>query len=205
MSAYLVQSPWITGTAKTTAQSAFTREQALAILHKYVKNENLRRHMYAAEVAMRAYAIKYNGDADEWGIVGLLHDFDWEIHPTLEDHPIKGHPILEQAGVPAVIRQAIMAHAPHTGTLPQTDMEKCIFAVDEISGFIVACALVQPTKKLADVTVESIKKKLKSKGFAAKVNREEIAQGVAMLGIPEDEHYQTVLTAMQNIHKALGL
>lgn len=182
-----------------------TRDEALTILHQHVKNENLRRHMYATEAAMRTYAIKFNGDRDEWGIVGLLHDFDWEIHPTLEDHPTKGQPILESAGVPPQIRQAIMAHAPHTGTKPETMMEKCIFAVDEISGFIVACALVQPDKKLANVTVEGIKKKLKSKGFAAKVNREEIAQGVALIEVPADEHYQTVLTAMQDIHEQLGL
>lgn len=182
-----------------------TRDEALAILHDHVKNENLRRHMYAVEAAMRAYAAKYNGDADEWGIVGVLHDFDWEIHPTLEDHPAKGQPILESKGVPENIRKAIMTHAPHTGTKAETMMEKCIFAVDEISGFIVACALVTPDKKLANVTADGIKKKLKSKGFAAKVNREEIAQGVAMLGVPEDEHYQTVLTAMQNIHEELGL
>lgn len=182
-----------------------TRDEALVILHDHVKNENLRRHMYAVESAMRAYAVKYNGDQDEWGMVGLLHDFDWEIHPNLDDHPAKGQVILEQAGVSESIRKAIMAHAPHTGTVPQTDMEKCIFAVDEISGFIVACALVQPDKKLADVTVDGIKKKLKSKGFAAKVNRDEITQGVAMLGVPEDEHFQTVLTAMQNIHEELGL
>lgn len=182
-----------------------TREGALEILHEYVKNENLRRHMYAVEAAMRGYAEKYGGDPDEWGLVGLLHDFDWEIHPSLEDHPIKGQPILESRGVSPVIRQAIMAHAPHTGTVPSTDMEKCIFAVDEISGFIVACALVQPSKKLVDVAVEGVQKKLKSKGFAAKVNRDEIAQGVALLGIPETEHYQNVLTAMQSIHETLGL
>ncbi len=182
-----------------------TRDAALAILHDHVKNENLRRHMYATEAAMRAYALKYNGNPDEWGIVGLLHDFDWEIHPTLEEHPMKGQPILEQVGVPENIRHAIMSHAPHTGVPAQTMMEKCIFAVDEISGFIVACALVQPEKKLANVTVEGIKKKLKQKAFAAKVNREEIAQGVALLGIPEVQHYQTVLTAMKNIHEQLGL
>ncbi len=181
------------------------REEALAILHDHVKNENLRRHMYATEAAMRAYAAKYDGDADEWGMVGLLHDFDWEIHPTLEDHPTKGQAILESRGVPENIRHAIMAHAPLTGVKPESMMEKCIFAVDELSGFIVACALIWPDKKLANVTVEGIKKKLKSKGFAAKVNRQDIVDGVALLGIPEDEHFQTVLTAMQNIHEELGL
>lgn len=202
MSPYLVRSPWPTTIA---GQTTFTRDQALAIVRQHVKNENLRRHMYATEAAMRAYAAKYGGQADEWGLVGLLHDFDWEIHPTLEDHPVKGQPILETAGVPANIRQAILAHAPHTGVKAETMMEKCIFAVDELTGFIVACALVQPDKKLASVTIESIKKKLKSEGFAAKVNREEIAQGVAILGLTEDEHYQTVLSAMQNIHDELGL
>lgn len=154
---------------------------------------------------MRAYALKFQGHVDEWGIVGLLHDFDWEIHPTAEEHPSKGQAILESRGVPANIRRAIMTHASHTGIKPETMMEKCIFAVDELTGMIVACALVQPDKKLAGVTVDSIKKKLKSKGFAAKVNREEIAQGITLLNIPEDEHFQNVLTAMQEIHEQLGL
>lgn len=161
--------------------------------------------MYACEAAMRAYALKYGGNQDEWGIVGLLHDFDWEIHPTLEDHPMKGQAILESRGVPAAIRRAIMAHAPFTGVKPATMMEKCIFAVDELTGFIVACALVTPTKKLADVTVDSIKNKLKQKAFAAKVNREEIAQGAALLDVSDNEHFQTVLRAMQDIHQELGL
>ncbi|MEK7537932.1 MAG: HAD family hydrolase [Patescibacteria group bacterium] len=203
MSPYVVRSPWTSVTS--AGQATFTRDQALAILHEHVKNENLRRHMYACEATMRAYAIKYNGNLDEWGLVGLLHDFDWEIHPNLDEHPVKGQAILESRGVPAHIRHAIMAHAPHTGVKPATMMEKCIFAVDELTGFIVACALVQPDKKLASVTVEGIKKKLKSKSFAAKVKRDEIAQGIVLLGIPENEHYRTVLTEMQNIHEELGL
>lgn len=202
MTPQVVTTPW---PSMVATQPAFTREQALTILHEHVKNENLRRHMYAVEAAMRAYAATYGGNPDEWGIVGLLHDFDWEIHPTLADHPLKGQLILESRGVPNVIRQAIMAHAPHTGSKPESMMEKCIFAVDEISGFIVACALVTPDKKLVNVTVDGIKKKLKSKGFAAKVNRDEIRQGVEMLGLPEDEHFGTVLKAMQSIHETLGL
>lgn len=198
---YTVQSPWMT----TSSAPAFTRDQALSLLHQYVQNENLRRHMYAVEAAMRVYAVKYGGDPDVWGITGLLHDFDWEIHPTLEDHPIKGQPLLEQAGVPGDIRRAIMAHAPFTGIKPETMMEKCLFAVDELCGFIVACALIQPEKKLATVSVDGIKKKLKSKSFAMKVHRDDIVQGVALLGIPEDEHLQTVLSAMQNIHEDIGL
>ena len=182
-----------------------TRDEALGILHEHVKNENLRRHMYATEAAMRSYATSYAGDPDEWGIVGLLHDFDWEIHPTREEHPAKGQSILEQRGVPLHIRQAIMAHAPHTGTPVTSPMEKCIFAVDELSGFIVACALVTPKKTLETVTVDGISKKLKSKSFAAKVNRSDIAHGVEILGLPAEEHYANVLTAMQGIHDTLGL
>lgn len=202
MSPYTVRSPWPT---TVVGQKAFTREKALAILHEHVKNDNLRRHMYACEAAMRAYAVKYQGNQDEWGIVGLLHDFDWEIHPTLEDHPAKGQTILASRGMPEHLRQAIMAHAPHTGAVPRNDMEKCIFAVDELTGFIVACTLVQPNKKLVEVTIDSIKKKLKSKGFAARVNRKDMAKGLELLGLSEDEHYSTVLKAMQNIHEALGL
>lgn len=202
MSPYTVQTPW---PRTVGAQSAFTREQALEILHEHVKNENLRRHMYAVEAAMRAYATKFGGDPDEWGLVGLLHDFDWEIHPNLDDHPMKGQPILESRGVPEHIRRAIMAHAPRTGIKPESQMEKCMFAVDEIAGFIVACALIQPEKKLSGVTVEGIKKKLKSKSFAAKVNRDEIQQGVDMLGLPAEEHFQMVLDAMQSIHNEIGL
>lgn len=182
-----------------------TRHEALSILHDHVQSENLRRHMYATEAAMRAYAEREGQDPDEWGIVGLLHDFDWEIHPTLDDHPTKGQAILEARGVPPNIRQAIMAHAPHTGTIAGTMMEKCAFAVDELTGFIVACALVTPTKKLADVSVETIKKKLKQKTFAAKISRDDISKGVELLGRTEDEHYAIVLKSMQTIHERLGL
>lgn len=202
MSPYTVTSPWPSSVA---TQPKFSRDQALAIMHDHVKNENLRRHMYACEAAMRFYALKYQGQPDEWGLVGLLHDFDWEIHPNLDDHPVKGQSILEQHGVPDTIRRAIMAHAPRTGIVPANMMEKCMFAVDELTGFIVACALVNPSKNLADVTVDSIKKKLKSKSFAAKVSREDIAQGLTMIGLSEDEHYQNVLQAMQAIHQQLGL
>ncbi|MBI4092726.1 MAG: HAD family hydrolase [Candidatus Kerfeldbacteria bacterium] len=182
-----------------------TRNDALTILHEYVKNPNLKKHMLAVEAAMRAYAEKFGGDPEEWGIVGLLHDFDWEIHPTLDDHPVKGQPILAERGVPEHLRHAILAHAPRTGVKPETPMEKALFACDEISGFIVAVALMTPNKKLADVTVESIEKKLKRKDFAAKVNRQEIDDSIQLLGLPRNEHLQNVLTAMQGIHENLGL
>lgn len=182
-----------------------TRDHALAIMHEFVQNENLRKHMLAVEAVMRAYAVKYQGDSDEWGITGLLHDFDWEIHPTLEEHPIKGQSILESRGVSPVIRRAIMAHAPFTGIKPEAAMEKCLFAVDELCGLIVACALVQPNKRLAEVTVGSIKRKIKNPSFAAKINRQEIRQGIELLQIPEDEHFAFVLQALQHIHQSLGL
>lgn len=182
-----------------------TRAKALAVLDEHVKNPNLKKHMLAVEAAMRAYALKFGGDPEEWGIVGLLHDFDWEIHPTLDDHPIKGQPILAERGVPERMRRAILAHAPRTGVKPETPMEKTLFACDEISGFIVAVALMTPNKRLADVTIESIERKLKRKDFAAKVNRQEIDDSIQLLGVPRNEHLQNVLTAMQGIHQELAL
>ncbi|MBI4426418.1 MAG: HD domain-containing protein [Candidatus Kerfeldbacteria bacterium] len=182
-----------------------TRADALVILDEFVKNANLKKHMLAVEAAMRAYAPKFGGDPEEWGIVGLLHDFDWEIHPTLDDHPIKGQSILAERGVPERIRHAILAHAPRTGVKPETPMEKALFACDEISGFIVAVSLMTPNKKLADVTIEGIEKKLKRKDFAAKVNRQEINDSIQLLGVPRNEHIQNVLQAMQGIHNQLGL
>ncbi len=182
-----------------------TRDEALAILNEHVKSPNLKKHMLAVEAAMRFYASRYDGDPEEWGITGLLHDFDWEIHPTLEEHPVKGQPILAQRGVPERIRHAILAHAPRTGVKPETPMEKALFASDEISGFIVAVALMTPSKKLTDVNVEGIEKKLKRKDFAAKVNRQEIDDSIQLLGVPRNEHIQNVLQAMQGIHDQLGL
>lgn len=154
---------------------------------------------------MRQYADFFQDDPELWGMVGLLHDFDYEKYPTLEQHPSEGQKILEQAGYPEIIRRGIMAHAPHTGTPRVTKMEKTIFAVDELSGFIVACALVKPNKRLAEVDAASVKKKMKSKGFAAAVKREDIELGAQELGLTLDEHIQHVLTAMQNISGTLGL
>lgn len=181
------------------------RTDALAIVDAHVKNQNLKKHMLAVEAAMREYAKRFGGDPEEWGIVGLLHDFDYEIHPTLEEHPRRGQAILEARGVPAHIRRAVLTHAKHTGVAPQTPMEKAIFAVDELAGFIIAVALVMPHRKLAEVMVDAVKKKLRSKGFAAKVNREEIAQGVTLLGVSEDQHIATVLAGLQKAAPALGL
>lgn len=154
---------------------------------------------------MRHYAISFQEDPEIWGMVGLLHDFDYEKFPTLDKHPYEGQKILEAEGYPEIIRHGIMAHAPHTGTARVTRMEKAIFAVDELTGFIVACALVKPNKKLAEVDVASVKKKMKSKGFAAAVKREDIELGAKELGLSLDEHIQHVLTAMQGISAELGL
>ena len=182
-----------------------TRADALAIIDEYVGNPNLKKHMVAVEAAMRTYAAIYHGNPDEWGITGLLHDFDWEIHPTAESHPSEGQPILKSRGVPPHIRHAIMAHAFHTGVVPSTNMERCLFASDELTGLIIAVALVMPDKKLSGVTVERVMKKMGQKAFASNVNREEIRKGANLLNVPLEQHIGNVLTAMSAIHTELGL
>jgi putative nucleotidyltransferase with HDIG domain len=180
-------------------------EKALETVHNYVKNENLRKHMYAASEAMRAYAAKFNEDEDKWAAVGLLHDFDWEIHPNAEEHPIKGSEILRQQGWSEEIIRAILSHAEYTGVSRDTLMEKTLFAVDELCGFLVACALVQPTKKLSDVKTESVLKKMKKKEFARNVSREDIVNGAAAIGIPLEEHIEFTKNAITGISDKLGL
>lgn len=182
-----------------------TIAEAWDLLTTHTKNKNLIKHGLAVEAAMRHYAKHFSEDEEIWGIVGLLHDFDYEIHPTLDLHPVKGQEILEKAGYSAKIRQGIMAHAPHTGTLRETRLQKAIFAVDELTGLIVATALVRPDKKLSSVDLTAIQKKMKQKGFAAGVNRADIIQGAAELGLSVDEHIQHVLTAIQEISADLGL
>lgn len=182
------------------------RNDALNIVREYVKNENLVKHMLAVEAGMASYAKKYGEDEELWRVTGLLHDFDWEIHPTLEGHPQKGSEILRQKGVDEVMIRAIMSHAPHTGTSRDTLMEKSLFAIDELTGLITTTALVRPSKKIADVEVKSIKKKWKDKGFAAGVNREEVEMGAKELGVDLwEEHVPMVLKAMQEIADDLGL
>jgi len=180
------------------------RQEALAIVEEYVTNENLIRHMLAVEAAMRFYAEKLEGDQDLWGITGLLHDFDWEIHPTLEEHPQAGAPILREKGVPEEIVQAILSHADHTGIPRQTTMEKALFACDEITGLITAVALVRPSQSLDDLKVKSVKKKWKDRKFAAGANREEIAQAVDEFGVELWEHVGNVILAMRSIGPELG-
>ena len=182
-----------------------TRQDAWELLNQSTKNPNLIKHALAVEAAMRAYARHLSGNEETWGIVGLLHDFDYEQYPSLTDHPYQGQKILAAEGYPEEIRQGIMAHAPHTGTPRNTLMEKAIFAVDELSGLLVAVALVRPSKKLADVDVASVLKKMKQSGFAKGVNRADIHTGAAELGFTVDEHIKQVLTALQGIAANLGL
>jgi len=181
------------------------RIEALAIVNEFVKNQNLVRHMLAVEAAMRFYAEEFGEEADTWGIAGLLHDFDWEIHPTLDDHPQKGVPILRDRGVPEIFCRAVLSHADHTGVPRQSRMEKALFACDEITGLITATALVRPSRSIADLTVKSVKKKWKYKAFAAGANREEIEQGVTDFGVELWEHVGNVIKAMQQIAPEIGL
>lgn len=181
-----------------------TRDTALDILHEYVKNENLRKHACAVEAAMRAYAQKFAGDPDYWGVVGLLHDFDWEIHPSIEEHPQQGAELLRERGVDEELIKDIQAHAPHTGVARDTPVRKAIFAVDELTGFIVACALVRPNG-ISDLKAKSVKKKMKDSSFAAAVDRDDIRQGAEELGEDLTEHINFVIDAMRNVSEELGL
>src|SRR5512138_3389866 len=153
-----------------------SRDEALALVREYVKNEGLVRHMLSVEAAMRFYAEKFSEDVELWGLTGLLHDFDWEIHPTLEEHPQAGAPILRERHVPEVIIRAILSHADHTGVPRETAMQKALYACDEITGLVTAVALVRPSRSLYDLTSSSVKKKWKDKAFAAGANRDEIAK-----------------------------
>ncbi len=181
-----------------------TRDEALGILHEFTANENLRKHAYAVEAAMRAYARKLGGDEEHWGIVGLLHDFDWEVHPTLEEHPAKGAEILRERGVDEETIGDIAAHAPHTGAPRDTPVRKAIFAVDELTGLINAVGLVRPTG-LDGMKPKSVRKKMKDKSFAATVNRDDITTGAEELGVELSEHIAFVIEAMQGIKGELGL
>ena len=181
------------------------RSEALALVREFVKNENLINHMFAVEAAMRCYAEKLGEDVELWGVVGLLHDFDWEIHPTLEGHPQAGAPILRERGVPEPIIRAILSHAEHTGIPRDTVMEKALFACDEITGLVTAVALVRPSRSLMDLTPKSVKKKWKDKAFAAGANRAEMEQGAEEFGIDLTEHIGNIIEAMRRIAPELGL
>ena len=188
-----------------TSPTPWTRERALALMHEFTPSEALRKHMYAVEAAMRAMASKYDGDPDEWGLVGLLHDFDYEKYPSLDDHPYKGNEILKERGYSDVIRRAIMSHAEYSGVTRDSPMEKALFACDELAGFITACALVKPGKSLAEVEAKSVRKKMKDKAFARSVKREDIVNGAADLGVDLEEHIAFCIDAMKGIADKLGL
>lgn len=181
------------------------RTDALIIVREYVKNESLVRHMLAVEAVMRFYAAKYGENQELWGMTGLLHDFDWEIHPTLEEHPMAGAPILRERGVPDEIVRAILSHADHTGIPRETRMEKALFACDEITGLVTAVALVRPSHSLYDLEASSVKKKWKDRAFAAGANREEIARSAEEFGVELWEHVGNVILAMRAIAPELGL
>jgi putative nucleotidyltransferase with HDIG domain len=181
------------------------REEAWALLTEYTQNENLIKHALAVEAAMRHYARSFGEDEELWGAVGLLHDFDYERYPTVEDHPFKGADILRSKGYDESFVKAVLSHARHTNVPRETQLEKTLFAVDELCGMVTAVALVRPSKKLEDVKVKSVKKKLKDKAFARAVSRDDIVEGSEGLGIELGTHIGNVITAMQGVSDNLGL
>jgi putative nucleotidyltransferase with HDIG domain len=187
-----------------------TRAEALALMHQYTASDALRKHMYAVEIAMRALAERYGEDPESWGLVGLLHDFDYERYPNQEHSPTEGHPaegvrLLAERGLPEPMQRAILGHATYSGVPRDTLMARALFAVDEIAGFLVACALVRPSRSLQDLEVSSVKKKLKDKAFARGVSREDVIRGAEELGVPLEEHIAFVLNALRPHEKTLGL
>jgi predicted hydrolase (HD superfamily) len=193
------------------------RESAWCLLTEFTQSESLRKHALAVEACMRACSRKFaNGtgpaaaelglsEEELWGIVGLIHDFDYEKYPSLEDHPYRGNEILKERGWPELISRAIMSHAEYSGVARETAMEKALFACDELAGFITAVALIKPGKSLAEVDVKSVRKRMKDKAFARKVNRDDIVNGAAALGVDLDEHIAFCIAALQGIAGELGL
>jgi putative nucleotidyltransferase with HDIG domain len=181
-----------------------TRQQAWETLTRYTKSESLLRHALAVEASTRWYARKFGEDEELWGVVALLHDFDYEIHPTLDEHPQDGAPILRQEGYPEEVIEGVLSHAEHLGLPRDTLLKRTLFACDELSGFVHACGLVRPTG-LDGLEPKSVKKKLKQPSFASGVNRDEVQQGADLLGLELDEHIRNVIAAMQPIATQLGL
>src|SRR5215217_2661951 len=187
-----------------------TRDDALALMHEYTASDALRKHMYAVEIAMRAMAEKAGADPEAWGMVGLLHDFDYERYPNQEHSPAEGHPaegvrLLAARGLPEPMQRAILGHATYSGVPRDTPMAQALFAVDELAGFLMACALVRPSRSLQDLEVSSVKKKLKDKAFARGVSREDVLRGAEELGVPLDQHIAFMLEALRPHEKRLGL
>jgi predicted hydrolase (HD superfamily) len=181
------------------------RAAAWSLLTEFTQSESLRKHARAVEACMRAYARQFGEDEQQWGVVGLIHDFDYEKYPSLDDHPMRGSEILQQRGWPEDIRRAILSHADHTGVARQTRLEHALFACDELAGFITAVALVKPGKSLAEVDARSVRKKMKDKAFARSVSRDDITQGAQELGVELEQHIAFCIDAMKAIAGELGL
>ena len=184
---------------------AIDRESAWALLTRWTEKDHLLKHALAVEAALRAYARRFGEDEELWGITGLVHDLDYEQHPNREEHPYVGVKALQEAGYPEEVLQAVLGHAPYTGVPRESRLAKALFAVDELTGFIVAVALVRPSRSILDVKVSSVTKKFKDRSFAAPVSREDIQEGAADLGLEISEHVGMVLEAMQGIAGELGL
>ena len=181
------------------------RQTTIEFLQEYVKTDTLMKHLVAVEAAMRAYARKFGEDEERWGVAGLLHDFDWEIVPSPEEHPAYGANILRERGYPEDIVRAVLTHGDHTGLQRETLMERTLFAVDELSGFVRAVTLVRPTKSLDDVAPRSVRRKMKDKAFARDVNREDITRGAEEMGVDLDEHMTFVIESLKPVAQELGL
>ena len=181
------------------------RSDAWCLLTEFTQSESLRKHALAVEACLRAYARKLGGDEDLWGVVGLIHDFDYEKYPSADDHPFKGSEILKERGCSDEIRRAILSHANYSGVRRESALEKTLFACDELAGFITATALVKPNKSLAEVDAKSVRKRMKDKAFARSVSRDDIVNGAADLGVDLDEHITFCIEAMKNVAEELGL
>jgi len=181
------------------------RDEAWCLLTEFTQSESLRKHAMAVEACMRAYARKFGADEELWGIVGLIHDFDYEKYPSAEEHPYKGNEILKDRGYGDEVRRAIMSHADYTGVTRETNLEKALFACDELAGFITATALIKPGKSLAEVDAKSVRKRMKDKAFARSVSRDDIMNGAAGLGVELDEHITFCIEAMKSVAAELGL
>ena len=181
------------------------RSAAWSLLTEFTQSESLRKHALAVEACMRAYAREFDANEELWGMVGLIHDFDYEKYPSAQEHPYKGNEILKQRGYSDEIRRAIMSHAEYSGVRRETPMEKALFACDELAGFITACALVKPGKSLTEVEAKSVRKKMKDKAFARSVNRDDIVNGARDLGADLEEHIALCIEAMKGIAPELGL
>src|SRR5450631_2627099 len=182
-----------------------TRDDGWCLLTEFTLSESLRKHALSVEACLRAYARKFGEDEELWGLVGLIHDFDYEKYPTAEDHPFKGSEILKDRGYPEHIRRAILSHANYSGVPRESLLEKTLFACDELAGFITATALIKPNKSLAEVDAKSVRKRMKDKAFARAVSREDMINGAAGLGVDLDEHITFCIEAMKNVAAELGL